>query len=230
MDSLTIRQKIDALFTNQDRVSSEEIRALQAVIQENYRRAVEQTKKGTAAFIVSWVTFCAISIGVVSGGTFGSITIGQVKSLLLAAPILLGWLFYYTTLSLTAAGYLRAAMTQIFKYSFPEAHSLGLDRLLLTPTMFGTEYYMRQQSSLRWLNRVSSFWLISLRIGIVLGGALLFVHGTAAMWFDAPFNGSWLTLVTVVGSVCWIRGFLLLVTLIEQVAGEQAPTRATVRS
>lgn len=213
-----IRRQIDELFRH-DGSRIEQIKTFTLTVYENYKQAVVQSKRGQFLFLLAWWVFYGIQADIIGTVSLGPASAHRVKSFTLAAPLLLGWLFYYIALSITAAGYLRVVIENNLKHMLPKAHEMGLARLMLVPTMFGTEYYVGEQSHVSWLNTVTKVWLWVIRLALIIGGFLVFAHGVWIAWTTTSVSLGWKALVTIVGATCWLRGFVLLITLSSLIGG-----------
>jgi hypothetical protein len=173
----------------------------------------------TANYFVGWIfawgLFWAVGAGVISEGAVASMKFASPKWILLAAPPVVGALFYLCMASFAAATLLGRVMKSILVNTWPELGRLGLIEVTLLPTITNIERFLA--NNLVGAGRISKVNLVWLTAVILTFGIASLMSQLQMIWFAvALYPGSlWAAVGSVImGVVLWVRGFFVSVTVL----------------
>ena len=210
MNKQSIRDKIDALFTDAQEGKFEDLRSFVNTIRANQTEADTRLRRAAVAFVSAWAVLFAIETGLVEEGQVASFKIAKIKQLMLAGPPLLGLLSYSLLSSSAASQYLLTIMSRCYKNLLPKAHELGLEYLLPSPNVVGVERYFKRSIMVPWLNTISSIWTRFLEILLVIGPIVGISHVSYMLWKSGLFTWILVIISILVGILFWIRGIFLI--------------------
>lgn len=213
-----VRDKIDKLISAELEAHPDRLIRFFERVQSNYDESIRTTTRFLLLMLATWFLTYAIDAKLVSRIPFFGLELDL--KMIVVSPFLVG-LFSYTMLSAMAGAIvLWEAVSESVCKMLPTAWEHSLDDLLGPPTVSNIERMLEP----RRRHKLLSFfcWVWFLFICLTMGfGSLLAIGHTAHVFFAArlPINAGFGVASTVLGTIAWLRGFVLLTSAIIATGG-----------
>jgi hypothetical protein len=209
MSRPTLTAQIDACSATLSPESLDDWRIVVYKLQENHAEASKNSARYGGLLILAWATFYSVGIGIVTEGQVSSLKFPNPKMLLIAAPPLLGLLFYLWSSAMNSANLLALAFSESFKCILPEMYKRNLEYLLLSPSIWTVETVLEKEAEEAWINRFQDAWRDGLMIAAVIGSFAAVIHLSTVLWRVNVYHPASVTISVLVGLVLWLRGFVM---------------------
>jgi hypothetical protein len=195
-----IDNEIDQLFEGTDSISESKTSEVLSRLYQNMDTAEKKLHIRITSIVAIWIVAYGVHLGVFSEASLATFKATSLKPFIMAAPLMVGILFYGALSSFSGMACYQMAVQRIFKNTSKRIYENNIEFLLLPPTVFSIERaVLTNQDGI--YEKLYIYWVatISVLVFSVLGGILLHLSYLLAILNDSPL---WLTVCIL--ALAWI--------------------------
>jgi hypothetical protein len=208
MTNINFAEKIDYIFAAASKKKQEELRWLLDTLRSNHENASRAVSRTAFLIIIVWVSFYAISVGLVEEVGVVGLKIQQINALLVAGPVILGFLAYRMGALLLAQDQLLEAISEMCRHLIPELVDEELEDLIAFPSYFAIERAALNVAD-GWYTGVALTFTILMGFGFLFLPVIAFIHVTYLLFQHGNVGLLLSITATLIGAFFAIRGGML---------------------
>ena len=172
--------------------------------------AREEAVRAVARYFVfwalSWALFYAVATGAISESTVASFKVINPRWILVAAPPLMGSLFYLIATATWSSAIRMSVMRRLRTKRWPSLAASGLINLMLTPSIINTEWFLAFDFKASRDRTISVIWVSCVTMAFFFASFYSLWQTIEFVWRLYPGSAEVTYISIAIGVLFWARG------------------------
>ena len=207
--SKSIAVRIGHVFEGASEKQQEELRWFLDALRANLVDASRALARTAFLLVFAWVCFFAMSVGLVQEVGVGGLKISQISTLLVAGPVIVGFLAYRIGVLLVAEDQLFEAISEVCRYIAPELHKQGLQDWVAPPTFFAIERAVISSEPKGWSGKLAMAFALTVGISFLVLPGIAFAHVVYLLFMYGDVALPLSIAATSIGIIFMVRGLMI---------------------